>query len=222
MKKITSVILVLLLMFALCACNGEQQAYEACKVVYENTRYAQEIAELLSSDIYQAWGVGIYERDEILEKGTKHLAKTLNLSSDELLEGVGYANGMLWEGEWENLDDDTKRIYKQQDSLYFNLNKDKVFNACVIVVIDSYIVNGKLKDAQNALEVASEQMKILSEKHSDYEHYDKIKEYFAITKSFLDFSQNPSGNYEQAGETINDYEKRERDCINALEFAFNN
>lgn len=71
-------------------------------------------------------------------------------------------------------------------------------------------MNGKAEEAQTALDAAKTQMKELSEKHSDYEHYPNLKGYFTTTSSFLEFCQNPTGSFEQLKDTINDYKNKAR------------
>ena len=65
-------------------------------------------------------------------------------------------------------------------------------------------------------------MKELSEKYSDYEHYPNLKGYYTTTKSFFDFCQNPTGNFEQYKNTLNDYRNEARDYISDLDYIFEN
>ena len=89
-----------------------------------------------------------------------------------------------------------------------------------MVVSNAYKVNGKVDEAKNALDEAKAQMKELSEKYSDYEHYPNLKGYYTTTSSFFDFCQNPTGSFEQVKDTINDYKNEARDYISDLDYIF--
>ena len=89
-----------------------------------------------------------------------------------------------------------------------------------MVVSKAYEANGKTDEAQKALNEAKAQMKELSEKYSDYEHYPNLKGYYTTTSSFFDFCQNPTGSFEQVKDTINDYKNEARDYISDLDYIF--
>ena len=76
------------------------------------------------------------------------------------------------------------------------------------------------EEAQNVLNNAKTQMKELSERYSDYEHYPNLKGYYTTTSSFFDFCQNPTGSFEQVKDTINDYKNEARDYISDLDYIF--
>lgn len=77
-----------------------------------------------------------------------------------------------------------------------------------------------MDEVQTALNTAKEQMKELSDKYSDYEHYPNLKGYYTTTSSFFDFCQNPTGSFEQMKNTINDYKNEARDYISDLDYIF--
>ena len=90
MKKLTAIILVLVMCVSMTACGGgNKKAFEASKAAYVNIDIAYEITEQYGSDIYEAWRLGIYDDDKILKDGVAHLATKLSLSKNELKEGVG-------------------------------------------------------------------------------------------------------------------------------------
>ena len=89
MKKAIPFILALVLCLSLCACGGsDKKAFEASKAAYDNINIAYEITEQFGSDIYEAWRLGIYDDDEILDDGAIHLATELSLSADEIRAGA--------------------------------------------------------------------------------------------------------------------------------------
>ena len=221
MKKVLALILVVLMCVSMTACGGgNKKAFEASKAAYDNIDIAYEIAEQFGSDVYEAWRLGIYDDDEILEDGVAHLASELSLSKEEIKEGVVYAMADLTGEDWSELTEEDKATIKDKADLIFEMMEDNLFEFCVMVVCGSYIANGKVEDAQNALNNAKAQMKELSEKYSDYEHYPNLKGYYTTTSSFFDFCQNPTGSFEQVKDTINDYKNEARDYISDLDYIF--
>lgn len=217
MKKIVSLVVVIVMLLSFTACSGEKKAFEASKVAYENIDIAYEITEQFGSDIYEAWRLGIYDDDEILDDGAVHLATELSLSADEIRAGAVYT---IYEDEWDAMSDEEKEKLIDKADLFFGYFEDDLFSFCVMAVSNAYVVNGKVEEAQTALNAAKTQMKELSSDYSDYEHYPNLKGYFTTTSSFFDFCQNPTGSFEQVKDTINDYKKEARDYISDLDYIF--
>ena len=219
MKKIRSIVclfLALLMLGSLCACVGEpankETAFDVAKEAYDKVDVAYEITDKFGSDIYEAWRLGIYDDDEILSDGVGHLASKLSLSESEIIAGVALI--MADEGE------EPETMTKSDANFVFKCMKDDLFSFCVIVVSNAYEANGKVDEAQAALDSAKDLMKTMSEKYSDYEHYPKLKEYYTTTKSFFAFCQAPDGSFEQVKTTINDYRNDARDCVSDLDYIF--
>lgn len=221
MRKIISVILVFAMCFTLTACNSDKKAFEASKLAYDNIDIAYEITEQYGTDLYEAWRLGINESEEILDDGVAHLATELSLSEDELRVGTAYAfASMVLGADWDELPEDTKEESIDCADGYLELMKDDLFTFCVMAVEGTYIVNGKVEEAQNALDAAKAQMKELSKEYSDYEHYPNLKGYYTTTSSFFDFCNNPSGSFEQLKDTMNKYRNEARDYISDLDYIF--
>lgn len=220
MKRILSLILALVICLSLTACGGDKKAFEASKAAYENIDTAYEITEQYGSDIYEAWRLSIYEKDEILDDGAKYLANELSLSVDEIKTGIAYAALSIVGEDWDDLSEEEKtKCMDGADSL-LNAMKDNLFSFCVMAVSGAYTVSGKVEEAQTALDAAKAQMKELSQKYSDYEHYPNLKGYYTTTSSFFDFCNNPSGSFEQVKDTINKYRNEARDYISDLDYIF--
>lgn len=219
MKKTTALILAIVASFLITACgNKTQWAFDASKTAYNNIKTAYEITTQLSSDIYDAWRMGIYEKDEILKGGVTYLATELSLSEDELRDGVGYALASDWP---EQSDEEKEKLLPVEDTkIFFKEMEDDLFSFCVIITRNAYIANGKIEEAQTALDAAKAQMKELSEKYSDYEYYPSLKGYFTTTSAFFNFCQNPTGSFEQGTNTINDYKNKAHDYISDLDYIF--
>lgn len=221
MKRIIALLISAIMCICLSACGGTQKAFEASKSAYDSVDIAYEITEQFGSDLYEAWRMGIYDDDEILEDGVHYLATELSLTEDEIKDGVAYTlNQIMGESEWGELEDSAKQSYRNQADLYFTIFEDDLFSYCVMIVTGAYQANGKIAEAQAALDSAKEQMKELSDKYSDYEHYPNLKGYYTTTSSFFDFCQNPTGSFEQVKNTINDYKNEARDYISDLDYIF--
>lgn len=218
MKKLIALLLILVMCLSLAACGGgEKKAFEASKAAYDNIDIAYEITEQFGSDIYEAWRLGIYDGDEVLKDGAAHLATELSLSADEIRAGAVY---VLYQDEWDTMSEEEKEELIGSADLLFSYMEDDLFSFCVMAVSNAYVVNGKVDEAQTALDAAKAQMKELSSEYSDYEHYPNLKGYFTTTSSFFDFCQNPTGSFEQIKETVNNYKNEARDYISDLDYIF--
>ncbi len=221
MKRTIALFLVIVMCISLYGCSGNKKAFTASEEAYDKITIAYEITESFGSDVYEAWRLGIFESDEILDNGIEYLASELSLSEDDLREGVAYALIVNVMGEdWNEAPEDSKQEYKELADGAFNLMEDDLFTFCVYVVTGAYITNGTVEKAQMALDEAKTLMKELSEKFSDYEHYPNLKGYYTTTSSFFDFCQNPTGSFEQVKDTINDYKNEARDYMNDLNYIF--
>lgn len=218
MKKIISLLLVIIICLSLTACGGsDKKAFDTSKAAYDNISIAYEITEQFGSDIYEAWRLGIYDKDEILDDGAAHLAKELSLSADEIRAGAVYT---VYQDEWDTMSEAKKdELIAKADNL-FSLMEEDLFSFCVMTVSNAYAVNGKIEEAQTALDAAKALMKDLSSDYSDYEHYPNLKGYFTTASSFFEFCQNPTGSFEQIKETVNDYKNEARDYISDLDYIF--
>lgn len=227
MKKIVCTILALALCLSLGACGGssgnavlERTAFDAANEAYDYITTAYTITDQFASDIYEAWRLGIYEDDALTSRGVAFLAEELNLSSDELIEGIVYIMLGGTDEDYENATEEEKAEYRDWDELYFSLNEDSLFSACIWAVTGAYAANGKTEEAQVALDAAKQIMREMSEKYSDYEHYPSLKEYYTTTSSFFNFCKDPTGSFEQVKTTVNDYRNEARDYISDLDYIF--
>jgi len=218
MKKLVALLLILIMCLSLVACSGgDKKTFEASKAAYDNIDIAYEITEQFGSDIYEAWRLGIYDDDEVLADGAAHLATELSLSADEIRAGAVY---VLYQDEWDTMSEEEKEELIGTADLLFSYMEDDLFSFSVMAVSNAYVVNGKVDEAQTALDAAKAQMKELSSEYSDYEHYPNLKGYFTTTSSFFDFCQNPTGSFEQIKETVNNYKNEARDYISDLDYIF--
>lgn len=218
MRKFVALFLATVMCLSLTACGGgkDKKAFEVSKEAYDLVNSAYEITESYGSDIYEAWRLGIYEDDEVIDGGCSYLAGELSLSEDEIAIGVAYALGE----EWENISEDEIDNYIAAADLTFSIMEDNLFSWCVAVVSDAYVANGKVDEAQGYIDEAKSLMKELSESYSDYEHYPSLKGYYTTTSSYFDFCQNPTGSFEQLKTTIENYRTEARDYKAELDYIF--
>ena len=220
MKKVIAIVLALVICVTLTGCGGNKKAFNESKVAYEYIDVAYEITEEFGDMLYEAWRLGIYNKNEIIINGIEYLAEELSLSKEDVENGLGYAYADIMGDDWLTMTDEEKSRIKYIENSLFSIYKNDLFSFCVMIIRGVYIVNGKTEEAQRALDNAKAQMKELSEDYSDYEHYPNLKGYYTTTSSFFDFCQNPTGSFEQIKTTINDYKNEARDYINDLDYIF--
>lgn len=218
-KRMVASLLMVCMIFTLTACGNK--AFNKSKEAYGEISIAYAIADQMSSDVYEAWRLGIYDKDEILDDGASYLAKELSLSEDEIIEGIVYTMmSITSDTSYEEADDETKKEARELAGSFFSYMKDDLFSVCVMAVSNAYKANGKASEAQAALDNAKVLMQEMSKKYSDYEHYPNLKEYYTNTSSLFDFCQNPEGSFEQVKDTINDYRNEARDYKSDLDYIF--
>ncbi len=248
MKKITAFLLAVALCFSLCACGKTMCSVEGCKnkavddetygepycaqhlkvkkafdasgAVYENINSAYELIEEYASDIYDAWLAGIYDDDEILEDGIDYLAGELSLTKSELEEGLIYAIASATNSDVSDITASQRNDFIQDSNIIFQVFEDSLFSFCVSVVNGAYEANGETERVQRLLDEAKTQMREMSEKYSDYEHYPALKGYYTTSSSFFDFCQNPTGSFDQMKTTVENYKSTARDYRSDLDYIF--
>lgn len=217
MKKLITLLLTVIITFSFTACNGlgvnKETAFDVSKEAYDNVVAAYKLVEEIGSNIYEAWRLGIYEDDEIVDDGVKYLSSKLDLTEDEIIAGVALT--LAGEDGEPN-----SELSKSTANLYFILLEEELFSFCVAVTSNAYKANGKINEVQTILDSSKDLMKKLSEQYSDYEHYPNLKKYYTNTKSFFEFCQNPTGSFEQVKNTINDYKNKARDYASDLDYIF--
>lgn len=225
MKKVGSFALIVIMVLSLTACGDKEfdkskAAYEYGKEAYENVNAAYEITEKYGADIYTAWSRGIYNSEEVMSGGCAYLADELSLSEDEIAAGAAYILARASNENWDELTEEERNDLMLVADTTFSEAEDDLFSWCVNVVSAAYIASGKAGKVQGYLTEAKTQMKDISENYSEYEHYPALKGYYTTTYSFFDFCQNPTGTFEQLGNTIEDYTKTARDYNAELSYIF--
>ena len=200
------------------------EAYALSKIVYDNIDIANEIISDYAGDIHEAWRLGIYDDDELLENGVALLASELSLSQEEIAYGIGYlaCTMIIWDEEWtEETAQATKETFTPElANTIFSFMEDNMFSFCVEIVKATYLITGRVDIAQSALDTAKTQIKELSMNYSDYEHYPNLKGYYTAVSSLFTFCEDPEGSFDTMSVTINDYRSKIRDYVSELNYFF--
>lgn len=116
--------------------------------------------------------------------------------------------------------DDGGYCYKPDTIHDFISMFDDGFSGYVYLVINAYEAKSTYAEIATILDAAKEQMRTMSEDYSDYEHYPNLKGYYTTTQAFFDYCQKPTGSFEQAVTTIENYRNEARDYYYDLEYIF--
>lgn len=195
-----------------------KQAFEKSQDAYINIKASYDIITDFAVDYYEIWRIGIFEPDQIREQGVQFLAKYLrNISEEELRMGVIMDAQKRKDGGATGL---TEEIVNNPD-LYLSMSKNEyLWSICPFSVIYAYEISGMKTDAEGFLTTAKIQMKEMSEKYSDYEHYPKLKDLYATISSYFDTCFNQSQSFEQFAKLNKEYEKEASEYIADLDFIF--
>lgn len=220
-KKWIALILALVMLLGLVACGGEnKKAFDLSKKAFEEVEEAYSIAEQFGDDIHEAWRMAIYDKDEILKDGVKYLAKKLNLTESELADGVAARTLEIGGVDWDTATEEDKDLCRNNSAAVFRVFEDDLFSFVVMCVSSAYRVSGKTDIIQASLDAAKTDMKEMSEKYSDYEHYASLKKYYTTTSAFFEFCNNPTGSFEVMKTTISNYKDDARTYRNDLTYIF--
>ena len=258
-RRVVSLLLVMSMVLMLVACGGSsiqestetpeptktptQLAFDLSKEAYENINTAYSMLNTISSDIYEAWRVGIDSASDLKKlannstpnDGIDLIAKELNLSSNEFYEGLKryhFLTAGIDISDEESINSLTEETKKKVDELiakfdenhdrilYLAIQDDSLFSHCVWGVVHAYKQNGMFDTVSTLISDAKQQMKQLSNEHSDYEHYPSLKGYFTQTNALNDFCNSPEGSFDQLVNTINEYRNEARKYQNDLNYIF--
>lgn len=218
MKRIISLLLAVAICFSMAGCSSDKKAFEASKEAYNNIKSAYDIVTDFAVDYYEVWRAGIYEPQKIRDQGVTYLGSYLrNIDTEYLRKGLSRDAKKRMDNGGTILTDE----HVNNPDLYLQMSTDKtLWSICPYAVIYAYDEAGKKSEAEELLNVAKQQMKEISEKYSDYEHYPNLKGFFSTTSSYLDACFNQAHSFEQFAELNKEYEKEASDYIADLDFIF--
>lgn len=197
-----------------------KKAFDAADAAYQKINSAYDVIENYGSDVYNAWRAGIYDADELLEDGIDCLAGEMKLTRTELADGFIAAIASATGEDVSSISQSERDDYIKNSDLVFEVFEDDLFSFCVAVVNGAYEENGQAGRVQKMLDEAKVQMREMSEKYSDYEHYPALKGYYTTSSSFFEFCQNPTGSFDQMKTTVENYKSTARDHRSDLDFIF--
>lgn len=221
MKKSIAILLVMIIGVSLIlsgcgpskaelASRRDQEAFDTAKEAYTSLCEAADMTVSVMSSVYGAWYFGIYKADDSSSSNVvANLAKEVALSQSELDAGVKSLATTL------SVDESTLKY-----AMYKGTGDTKAWQYCLFVVNESYVVNGNFGDIQSKIDTANAALKTMTNEFDDYKHYPTLKEFYAKVSSYAEFSQNPSGSFQQLKDTINDYENSIRTYRSDLSFVF--
>lgn len=209
MKRALSLILVFALCLCFCACGGSNKdAFSKSQKAFEYVTKAYLATNEFSSDIYEAWYLGVnsrsnYDQDSELSS----FASEMSIDLKYIKQAVA---NLLYKTEYE---------YGDWSTLPYFYN-NSYFSAWIDVISEAYKCSGKADEISNDLKAAKDLMKELSDTYSDYVHYPSLKKYFTNTLAFFDFCCNPEGSFEQVKTTFNNYRNTAREYFFDLNYVF--
>ncbi len=228
-KKIRFIFFLLLLdVFFLNACGSradipdykdtaakESELFFASEA-FSELEAANEIVESASKDIYDAW------HWSILGDGKKTctlplLAKEIGKSENELKRGFAYISN---QETWAELSiGDRQKLINRSAEDFSKLISSGYsrFSACVYSVIGCYYENGGFDEAERHFLSAAQLMRSLQEQYPDSVYYESLKAYYSNITAFAAYCREPTGSYEQAKLTINEYRNTVRTLSEELE-----
>ena len=214
MKRIAALFLVFALCLSLCACSGSSKKAED---IYDNTDKAYNLTNTFSHDIYEAWYMGINEKDDITGKGGSRYYTTYDYEKgyayfcDELDISETYVSSALVILTGKEGAEGFEAWIKASTS---------VFSSCVDIVTEAYKVSGNTDKIQEYIDEAKDLLKKMSKSDPQYIHFADLKGYLVETVAFYDFCCNPEGSFDQLVETFNAYRNNSRKYYNSLSVFF--
>lgn len=198
------------------------------KSVYDDLKSAYEIVDCYGTDIKTAWNLGIYQKDRFqgsnLNGAMEYLASNVQLDYDSLVEGATYAYMTIFlDSDWDNLSEEVKQ--KNRDAIatgtfFYFCGAEGAQVACVCSVVDGYLLNGSVEKVNAALDNFSAQKSAFSGDKDCAAEIEKMDELYAVLESFVSFCQSPTGNYNEACNTMEDYRRTAEDCLAAIDDLF--
>lgn len=226
MKKVLSLLLVLVLCASLFACAGanedknvneteavitkDEEGFNKSKEAFDLVSEAYIETNKFSEDIYEAWFQGVHNKSDFdKEYELSYFADEMHIDLASIEQAIA------------NLSGGTSYVYTNYDWEYLpKLYNGSYFSAWVSVISEAYKCSGKADEIREMLVSAKALMKELSDEFSDYEHYPSLKKFFTNELAFFDFCCNPEGSFEQVVSTFNDYRNVAREYFFDLNYVF--
>lgn len=183
-------------------------------------------ADQMGNDLYNIWHGCVWKEDELSEQGIQFFVDNTSLTEEEVITGLAARNYINAEYsktgvKWNDLSAADQERYKTAIvSLFDQAARSRQVpdtTDALYGVVNAFMLNGDMYDAQDALETAKQAIKALPE---DYQYYNELKGFYTTTSSLVDFCSGPSGSFNQYQTLLNDYRKDARTYQNDLDFVF--
>lgn len=204
----------------------KSQRIETVKAVYTALKQAYETVDQHGSDLYEAWRLGIYDKEEFqgsnLNGAMKHLQSELFVSYEDLLSGAAYTlNEKVFGGKWDTITEESKKKNKEAvaTGTLFLFCADSIPAACVNTVAGAYLLNGSVEAVQTALELYTEEAELLKQGNDMKKEIEYLEKLYIGIAAYLDFCQSPTGSFNQCAETLTGFRTAVRDSIAYLDAA---
>ncbi len=171
---------------------------------------------------------------ESVDKGNDELKKAYGLlvsASDKLKSMAKVIQNAWYYGIYGNNHKHTYSGLAQQTGLsssdivevcknygIFESNLDE-FSYDILIVKEVMNKKGYYEDVSSLINEAKTSIQNVTK---DLDNYKDMKNFYSTCNAYLEWVSNPSGNFNQAQDTINNYEKEIKDYKNDMEFDYGN
>ena len=198
--------------------------YSTIKGIYSELKEAYEIVDQHGTDLYTAWQLGIHEKEKFkganLNGSMKYLDSKLFLEYEDLIDGAAYALIVnVYGSDWNEKTEQVKQNNRDAvaTGTLFYMASNNITAACVCTVSGAYLLNGSVESINTALNNYCLVKADLSANDEFVAEMAQLEQMYVAIKSYLDYCQNPTGSFNSASDTINDYRTVVRDCISSLD-----
>ncbi|MBQ7290574.1 MAG: hypothetical protein IJW76_02485 [Clostridia bacterium] len=213
MKKILSLILVVIMLLSVCSCGGDNNStgttespkeieYIAAEKAYTELIEAHNLCVSAMDSIYGAWYFSIYEYDDYYgTSGFNEFCDKANVDPTELINAISDFAG-----------------YSVSKSTAYGLFEEFDYSTYFVGIVLKN--NGTYEKINGHLASAKESLKSVTNEYSDYTGYSVLKSYYSEIKAYGEFCESPTGSFSQLKTTVDNYETNLRNYKNDLSFIF--
>lgn len=182
MKRIASLLMTIVLCCTIISCGNSISQEETALTAYNSLSKAHELLQEYDSDFYSVTEFASANKEPTI----KNIAKNLNITEDELLEGFILFLKASFTEQFSEEDMNEKGIYlddKEQMAEFAHLMLTDDSDTLVryfrpfSFLIYAYEANGTIKEISELLAAGSEKIEVLEENFPDYEHLHELKEF---------------------------------------------
>ena len=179
------------------------------------------------------WYETVYNFEEIKNEGCAYLDSKLNITEEEIRDGIAYLTEYMLENEnldiypidenydkWENMSEEDKEEDRELADEFLTIFNDSLSLFCCKSIAAAYIANGKIGEIDTYLATAVDCLNKLEEDDPDYQYYSESRGYYGSVNAFLEYCTNPTGSFSQSQDTFNEYKNEARNYMSQLDYVF--